>query len=73
MDNEYLEMSIKELRREVLVKGADIVSQEMEVSESCVRELCPNEAYRYDLYWENRVDELFENLDLDDPEGYQKD
>jgi len=41
MDDEYLDMTIRELRTEVLVKGPELVAEEMGISENCMRQLCP--------------------------------
>jgi len=65
MNEEYLDMTIRELRTEVLVKGPELVAEEMGISENCMRQLCPHESLRYDISWEKVLDELWEDLDLD--------
>jgi len=68
MDDEYLDMTIRQLRDEVLVKGPEMVADEMGISEKCVRQLCPNESIRYDVSWEKALDDLWNDLDLSDPD-----
>lgn len=62
MDEEYLNMTIQEIRTDVLVKGPEIVAEEMKISKSCVRELCPNESIRYDVKWEEDLNHLIDTL-----------
>lgn len=64
MDDEYLDMTIRQLRDEVLVKGPKLVAEEMGVSVKTLRELAPHESIRYDLTWEKALDDLWNDLDL---------
>jgi len=64
MDDEYLDMTIRQLRDEVLVKGPKLVAEEMGVSVKTLRELAPHESLRYDLAWEKELDDLWNDLDL---------
>ena len=62
MDDEYLDMTIRQLRTEVLVKGPEMIADEMGISEKCVRQLCPNESIRYDAAWEKELNDLVDHL-----------
>ena len=63
MDDEYLDMTIRELRTEVLVKGPELVAKEMGVSVKTLRELAPHESLRYDIAWKKDVDNLLDDIE----------
>jgi len=45
---------LTDLEREVKVKGARVVAEELEISESAVRELAPEESRKHDEAHANR-------------------